>query len=771
MSNFYDEIEARVPNKSGFSRSYKNRMSMQFDWLYPTCIDEVLPNDTWKINQKNIARFAPMLTPAFADVKMYTHYYYVPRRIVEPNWKEFYTDAKNVSLPFYTKCLRFRPMNIVNVFHGSVVPNLSSTFSVPSEDGTPLAKKSLFELLTGLSLAVDESVKAQEIDLAPFIAYQYIYNENYRDSQIDEDLFHEAYKGLWFLTEKGLSTFYNMWDEALTDSTAITAINALPSEYRSGTASEIYADLKDGILPLFSLPHNDIFVNNSGGTLLYQASTITLQIIKELFSLRKRRWYRDYFTIARTSITDGEIPVVPVTFQNNAENSYQSVNRIQAGALWVNTQRSSGDDSVFANNSGSEKTITARAWNFGFTISQLRLVNALTKFEEKVVKFGLRYAEQLASHFGVIISDKTIQLPEYLGGCQATAYVNEVTQTSESTLQSAQGNYAGHMMTAESGDYSETYCEEHGYIFMITSCVAETAYSDGLNKMWQRGSDKLNFYTPEFAMLSDQEVKLKELYVVPDSQRVVLGGRDNEETFGYQGRYDEYRTRTNEFHGEFDDKLSYWHLGRKFSHINDLNWSIGYRDIEVLGEQHIAPFKGYLLTEALPLGTYAWFSDGIEMTSGNIYMIGDGFIEAGTNDSALQTIDANLTGVMAAQPGVKVGMIPYKWVTGLSRAVYADPLTLIPLVDNHRCYVTLPNNEAITFFLGMAGSLVPSLNSSFIESNVSTRIFAVTEDLENLDKSTASQAYRLIGDDYIYASFENELKVVRAMPESSEPKL
>ena len=216
---FFNQIEARVPNKSGFRRSYKNRLSMQFDYIYPTMIDETLPGDHFKLNQKNLVRFAPMLAPAFADSKLYSHYYYVPRRIVDPCWKQFITGDPNVANLRYSKSLQFRPYNIAQISYNTSASNVYSIPSVEykttqSVDGSCFASKSLFEYLTSMSISAGDAIPNQTIDLAPFLAYQYIYNEYYRDSQIDMDLFNVPYSGLWWLTQVGYPEYVKRCEAA-----------------------------------------------------------------------------------------------------------------------------------------------------------------------------------------------------------------------------------------------------------------------------------------------------------------------------------------------------------------------------------------------------------------------------------------------------------------------------------------------------------------------------------------------------------------------------
>lgn len=754
---FYNEIETRVPNRSAFDRSYKNRMSMQFDFLYPTMIEETIPGDTFRINQKNIARFAPMLAPAFADVKLYSHYFNVPRRIVEPFWKEFFNDDENISSQFHKKSFRLRMINCANASRNNSMMFIPSgeLDAVHSVDGSPLAKKSLFECLTGLSLALGEATM-ETFDIAPFMAYQYIYNEYYRDSQIDADLFNIPYSGLWYLTSKGIEAYFAAFQKFL-NSNGSSLYTRCYADDGTEIVFDVVSDMGNGILPVLSANWEEYRSNSSADVAAF--ASINLQIVKQLFELRKRRWYRDYFTAARTSVTPNEVPIVPVQF-NDIRNS-SVFEHLNQGEVYANS--SSNGSTVNAIGGQGDGNVYTRMTKFGFTISALRLANALQKFGEKSVKFGLRYIEQIASHYGVILSDKTLQRPQYCGGSQSEAYVNEVTQTSESTDQSAQGNYSGHMMTANDGDSSEIFCEEHGYIFIITSVVCETAYSDGLARMFQRSGDRLNFYFPEFANLTDQEVKQKELYLVKCNSRQTV---DNDSVFGYQGRYDEYRTRYNEFHGEFDDSLDYWHLGRKFDNPSSLNWSVGAGY-----DSELFQYTGGKLTAPLPGGDVILNVSGKEYTDTTktyvIWRVGAVYQQA-------ELIDGDSTGLptsgnwnlLATKYNIMLGSIPYTWIVDKFSKI---PYLAESIADGHELFAVLPDfDNPDTQVSSLAfNALIPRLNSSFITSKVSTRLFAETDDLHYLN---APDDY-IMGDDYIFASFYNMIKAVRPIPISSEPKL
>ena len=199
-----------------------------------------------------------------------------------------------------------------------------------------------------------------------------------------------------------------------------------------------------------------------------------------------------------------------------------------------------------------------------FNVADLRLVFQIQKWLERNARSGVRYTEFLRSHFGVSPRDDRLQRPEYVGGSKSPIIISEVLQTSE-TSTSPQGNMAGHGISA-----SSTYCgkyraTEYGVMMGIMSIMPRSMYQQGINRQWMRKT-KYDYYFPEFANLSEQAVKNYELYVSGDNTADDL-------IFGYQGRYDEMRTKQNMVCGQMRNTFSYWHLGRIFSSQPALNSS------------------------------------------------------------------------------------------------------------------------------------------------------------------------------------------------------
>ena len=201
-----------------------------------------------------------------------------------------------------------------------------------------------------------------------------------------------------------------------------------------------------------------------------------------------------------------------------------------------------------------------------FNVSDLRLAFQIQKWMERNARGGARYTEYLNNHFGVSPRDERLQRPEYLGGTKLPLMVSEVLQTSE-TGTTPQGTMAGHGLSA-GRDFCATYrAEEFGLIMGIMSIMPRTAYSQGINRQWLR-TTRYDFYSPEWAHLSEQAIIRAELYA-----NSVSG--DNTTVFGYQGRYNEMRSKQNMLCSLMrygvSGSLAFWHIGRNFASAPSLN--------------------------------------------------------------------------------------------------------------------------------------------------------------------------------------------------------
>ncbi len=203
------------------------------------------------------------------------------------------------------------------------------------------------------------------------------------------------------------------------------------------------------------------------------------------------------------------------------------------------------------------------------TINQLRQSFQIQKLLERDARGGTRYTEIIRAHFGVISPDARLQRPEYLGGGSNPVIINPVAQTSGTGVTGGDTPLAnlGAIGTALMRNGFTQSFTEHGVIIGLCSVRADLTYQQGLDRMWSR-STRYDFYFPAFAMLGEQAVLNKEIYVTGDT------AQDNA-VFGYQERWAEYRYKPSQISGLFKSTsagtIDVWHLAQRFNTLPTLN--------------------------------------------------------------------------------------------------------------------------------------------------------------------------------------------------------
>ena len=210
------------------------------------------------------------------------------------------------------------------------------------------------------------------------------------------------------------------------------------------------------------------------------------------------------------------------------------------------------------------------------TVNQLRQAFQIQKLYERDARGGTRYIEILKSHFGVTSPDARLQRPEYLGGSSSPITLSQVAQTQETSENSPQGNLAAFGTVGMKGHGFKKSFVEHCVIIGLVSARADLSYQQGLNRMWSRRT-RWDYYWPALAHIGEQAVLNKEIYAQDPSVNGPGGSSANDEVFGYQERFAEYRYKpsliTGQFRSSFAQSLDTWHLAQNFSELPQLNAS------------------------------------------------------------------------------------------------------------------------------------------------------------------------------------------------------
>jgi Capsid protein (F protein) len=270
-----------------------------------------------------------------------------------------------------------------------------------------------------------------------------------------------------------------------------------------------------------------------------------------------------YVTPSNTIAVGGTVPIgpAPTPIPNSISAGGGTVNFASRSAIAtpVATAFTDANSLVYADLSAATSA----------TINQLRQSFQIQKLLERDARGGTRYTEILRSHFGVTSPDARLQRPEYLGGGSTPINISPIAQTTGTGISgqtTPQGNLAAMGTYHASGHGFTQSFVEHGYVIGVVSVRADLTYQQGLRRHWSR-STRYDYYFPVFAMLGEQAVLNKEIYVRGDSN-------DNS-VFGYQERWAEYRYNPSEITGLFRSTASGtidpWHYAQKFTSLPTLN--------------------------------------------------------------------------------------------------------------------------------------------------------------------------------------------------------
>lgn len=201
------------------------------------------------------------------------------------------------------------------------------------------------------------------------------------------------------------------------------------------------------------------------------------------------------------------------------------------------------------------------------TINQLRLAFQIQKLYEKDARGGTRYTEILKTHFGVTSPDSRLQRPEYLGGNRVPININQVVQNSATVEgETPLGNVAGYSVTSDThSDFRQSFTE-HGFVIGVMVARYDHTYQQGIERFWSRKT-RFDYYWPVLANIGEQAVLNKEIYA--------QGTDVDDEVFGYQEAWGDYRYKPNRVTGEmrsqYAQSLDVWHLGDDYTKLPSLS--------------------------------------------------------------------------------------------------------------------------------------------------------------------------------------------------------
>lgn len=490
MPDIYEYIgEANIPTSS-FELSHEVIGNCDLGECIPILLQECVPGDNFEIGSQIAIRTTPLTAPAFIQLNALVNYFFIPNRILWEEWEDFITGGKDgTANPAYPKW----------------------TPQIEQVSGAPAFTTRKYTIWDYLGLPVNNWCQGVEPSILPLYAMNMIYNEWFRDENVEDER---------LLTDN--SIYRRAWEKDYFTS-------CLPFQQR-GIAPSI---------PLTGMGYAD-FSKGFEGNATFNAKALDTANFLKITN-----------TVNPQNNTNIAIIAQKDTGQPNSQQARETFKE------WLNSNEINLDNIAT------------------FNVTDLRNITALQRVMERNARGGYRYREWIQAHFNVTMPDARAQIPELIFSGIVKILVDEISQTFQSNDSTPLGTWAGQASGVGINEKSSYYCQEYGYIIGIMSIMPKPLYGSQGVPRWLRRYSRLEQFMVEFVNLSEQEVDNAELCVDPADNNP--GGKNqgseekNKKIFGYQGRYNEMRTRQGYICADMRDTLTEWHLARIFDQQPALN--------------------------------------------------------------------------------------------------------------------------------------------------------------------------------------------------------
>ena len=497
--------------RSTFRRDHSVKLSFNVGDVIPFYVDEVLPGDTFQLKTSMVARLQTLLTPMMDNLYLDTYFYFVPNRIVWQHWRELM--GENTQSAWIPKT-EYSVPQVTAPSGGWSIGSIADYMGIPT------------------------GVANLSVNALPFRAYALIMSEWFRDENLSDPL-----------------------NIPVNDATLA-----------GSNGTNYITDVVKGGMPFKAAKFHDYFTSALPAPQKGPDVTIPVSGGDTWLPVVPR---------SRSVYSDGEVSNVSLIFKDNVAHgttpaagfwqafggtgfsttdTIQDVRENYLGASFPTSVPSNGlvPANLFAHASGDVSVAT---------INQLRMAFQIQKLYEKDARGGTRYIEILKSHFGVTSPDARLQRPEYLGGNRIPVNINQVVQNSATQADGTPlGDTAAFSVTTDvHGDFIKSFVE-HGFVIGVMVARYDHTYQQGLERFWSR-RDRLDYYFPVFANIGEQPILNKEIYA--------QGTAQDDEVFGYQEAWADYRYKPSRVAGEMRSKapasLDVWHLADEYTQLPKLS--------------------------------------------------------------------------------------------------------------------------------------------------------------------------------------------------------
>lgn len=510
------------PSRSGFDLSRKLNFSAKVGMYYPIWHRRMVPTDSFEIDLSQFIRTQPLNTSAFARMKGYYDFYFVPLRLL---WNKYYTALTQMNS---------------NVQHASgltLEDNVILTGELPYVTAEQLAI-----YIEGLGSSVDTFGRSRAWNTCILLEYL-------------------GYG----------SSFYNYISSAVGGPGKTWRSDPLLINFAFDVSpllcyQKIYAD--SGRFTQWERVNPSTFnldyITGNGDLQL----DLTVSGFTDSFTfldIRYANYQKDMFHGVIPQAQYGEASIVPINgsptvVSDGTVMSFKSddpTSNLMNAAKFVNESSKTGILADSGDRFALYKSGLAVKGIDSFTLSvlALRKAEASQKWKEISLCTEEDYPSQIQAHFGARVPKELSGMVRYLGGIDTSLDVNEVTNTN--LVDDNAATLGGKGSMSARGTIRVDANGEYGIVMCVFHALPMLDYTtSGVNPECLL-TDATSYPIPEFDQIGMEQVPLGYLM---NPLKSAFSSLSPKTYLGYAPRYFPFKTDYDRAVGAFSRSLQYWCL-------------------------------------------------------------------------------------------------------------------------------------------------------------------------------------------------------------------